>query len=98
MNNDTKIVKGYIIPTKRTGKWDIKFVGNEVEQEVFLVPIDWVQVSGVRGNPASRCNFVIDVLDEKEIGVMKVVFPELNANGSEGPALVEIYRAKRKEN
>jgi hypothetical protein len=97
INEDMKVVDGYIVPKRQSGKFQIAMVGNEVELECFRVPIDWVRVRGTKGY-ASRSNFVVDVYDEKGIGVNQVIFPQFNSMATDGPVLVEIYRAKRKEN
>jgi len=98
-NKDIKIVNGYIIPKRQDPKRRMReYAGGEVELECFKVPIDWVTVTGIDGKWANRHRFVVNVLNEKNIAVYQVIFPELNAMKSSGPALVEIYRAKREEN
>jgi len=89
-----KEVRGYIVPTARSGKWNPKIVGGEVGLEVFRVPLSWVKFSGVDGKEITRHLFKLEILGEDTGGVMKVEFPLLDAMGSLGSALVTIYRAK----
>jgi hypothetical protein len=96
-NQEFKVVDGYIVPIERKGEWYPKYCGSEVEMECFSVPIEFVKILPVPNRKISRRHFLVEVCGE-EVNMAKVEFPVLDAMAiADYPAIVKLYRAKRKE-
>jgi len=99
MSRHTKVIDGYLVPTKRDFKDIIPLlVGCEVQLECFEIPLSFIQVlPSPYYKYVSDSRFSVLVLGE-EIGVSRIEFPTLDAMSNSGKiALVKLYRAKSLE-